>query len=96
MADLYAPFVRSGNPILFMSNESAEMSKYAANAFLAMKISFINELANLAEKVGADIHEVRKALVADSRIGPQFLYPGCGYGGSTTGFTGPIGLSPAI
>jgi UDPglucose 6-dehydrogenase len=82
MADLYAPFVRSGNPILFMSNESAEMSKYAANAFLAMKISFINELAMLAEKVGADVHEVRKALVTDSRIGAQFLYPGCGYGGS--------------
>jgi UDPglucose 6-dehydrogenase len=82
MADLYAPFVRSGNPILFMSNESAEMAKYAANAFLAMKISFINELAMLAEKVGADVHEVRKALVTDSRIGAQFLYPGCGYGGS--------------
>jgi UDPglucose 6-dehydrogenase len=82
MADLYAPFVRSGNPILFMSNESAEMSKYAANSFLAMKISFINELAMLAEKVGANIHEVRKALVSDSRIGTQFLYPGCGYGGS--------------
>ncbi len=82
MADLYAPFVRSGNPILFMSNESAEMSKYAANAFLAAKISFVNELSRLAEKVGADIHEVRKALVTDSRIGSQFLYPGCGYGGS--------------
>ncbi len=82
MSDLYAPFVRSGKPILFMSNESAEMSKYAANSFLAMKISFINELAMLAEKVGADIHEVRKALVTDSRIGSQFLYPGCGYGGS--------------
>jgi UDPglucose 6-dehydrogenase len=82
MADLYAPFIRSGNPILFMSNESAEMSKYAANAFLAMKISFINELATLAERVGADIREVRKSLVSDSRIGPQFLYPGCGYGGS--------------
>jgi UDPglucose 6-dehydrogenase len=82
MADLYAPFVRSGNPILYMSNESAEMSKYASNAFLAMKISFINELAMLAEKVGANIHEVRKALVTDSRIGGQFLYPGCGYGGS--------------
>ena len=82
MSDLYAPFVRSGNPILFMSNESAEMSKYASNVFLAMKISFINELATLAEKVGADVREVRKALISDSRIGPQFLYPGCGYGGS--------------
>jgi UDPglucose 6-dehydrogenase len=65
-----------------MSNESAEMSKYASNVFLAMKISFINELAMLAERVGADIREVRKALTTDSRIGPQFLYPGCGYGGS--------------
>jgi UDPglucose 6-dehydrogenase len=65
-----------------MSNESAEMSKYAANAFLAAKISFINELAVLAEKVGADIHEVRRSLIADPRIGAQFLYPGCGYGGS--------------
>src|SRR5437868_1178794 len=82
MTDLYAPFVRSGNPIIVMSNESAEMSKYAANAFLAMKISFINELAILAEKVGADIREIRKVLVSDSRIGSQFLYPGCGYGGS--------------
>lgn len=82
MADLYAPFVRSGNPVLFMSNESAEMSKYAANSFLAAKISFINELATLAEKVGADIHDVRKAIITDSRIGGQFLYPGCGYGGS--------------
>src|SRR5581483_1811273 len=82
MADLYAPFVRSGNPIFFMSNESAEMSKYAANAFLAMKISFVNELAALAEKTGADIHEVRQGLISDPRIGSQFLYPGCGYGGS--------------
>jgi UDPglucose 6-dehydrogenase len=82
MGELYAPFVRSGNPILFMSNESAEMSKYAANAFLATKISFINELAALAERVGANIHEVRQALITDSRIGARFLYPGCGYGGS--------------
>lgn len=82
MADLYAPYVRSGNPVYFMDNTSAEMAKYAANAFLAMKISFINELANLSEKVGADIQEVRKALVSDSRIGNKFLYAGCGYGGS--------------
>lgn len=82
MGDLYAPYVRSGNPIYFMDNSSAEMSKYAANAFLAMKISFINELAILSEKVGADIQEVRKALVSDSRIGNKFLYAGCGYGGS--------------
>lgn len=82
MGDLYAPYVRSGNPIYFMDNSSAEMAKYAANAFLAMKISFINELASLSEKVGADIQEVRKALVSDSRIGNKFLYAGCGYGGS--------------
>ncbi len=82
MSDLYAPYVRSGNPIYFMDNSSAEMAKYAANAFLAMKISFINELASLSEKVGADIQEVRKALVSDSRIGNKFLYAGCGYGGS--------------
>lgn len=82
MADLYAPFIRSGNPVLFMNNRSAELSKYAANAFLAMKISFINDLALLAEKVDAEIHDVRRALVTDSRIGNKFLYPGCGYGGS--------------
>jgi UDPglucose 6-dehydrogenase len=82
MADLYAPYCRSGNPILFMSNRSAELSKYAANSFLATKISFINDLALLSERVGADIHEVRRVLVTDSRIGNKFLYPGCGYGGS--------------
>ena len=82
MADLYAPYLRSGNPILFMSNRSAELSKYAANAFLAMKISFINDMALLAEKVGADIHDVRRGIITDSRIGNKFLYPGCGYGGS--------------
>lgn len=82
MGDLYAPYIRSGNPIFFMDNESAELSKYAANAFLAMKISFINELALLAERVGANIQDVRKTLITDSRIGSKFLYPGCGYGGS--------------
>ncbi len=82
MADLYAPYIRSGNPILFMSNHSAELAKYAANAFLAMKISYINDMAQLAEKVGADIRDVRKAIITDSRIGNKFLYPGCGYGGS--------------
>lgn len=82
MADLYAPYVRSGNPIIFMSNRSAELSKYAANAFLAMKISFINDLSQLSEKVGSDIQDVRRAIITDSRIGTQFLYPGCGYGGS--------------
>ncbi len=82
MADLYSPYIRGGNPILFMSNRSAELSKYAANSFLATKISFINDLALLSERVGADIHEVRRVLVTDSRIGNKFLYPGCGYGGS--------------
>ncbi len=82
MSDLYAPYTRSGSPILFMSNRSAELAKYAANAFLAMKISYINEIAALCEKVGADIAEVRQGLVTDSRIGNKFLYPGCGYGGS--------------
>lgn len=82
MSDLYAPYVRSGNPILFMSNRSAELAKYAANAFLAMKISYINDMALLAERIGADIHDVRRGIVSDTRIGNQFLYPGCGYGGS--------------
>lgn len=82
MTDLYSPFTRSGNPILFMSNRSAELAKYAANAFLAMKISYINDMAQLSEIVGADVRDVRKAIVTDSRIGNKFLYPGCGYGGS--------------
>lgn len=82
MVELYAPYTRSGSPILLMSNRSAELSKYAANAFLAMKISYINEMALLCERVGADISEVRQGLVTDSRIGSKFLYPGCGYGGS--------------
>ncbi len=82
MEDLYAPFVRSGNPILLMSPRSAELAKYAANSFLALKISFINEIGLIAEKMGADIDEVRKGIVTDSRIGNKFLYPGCGYGGS--------------
>ncbi len=82
MSDLYAPFVRNGSPLLFMSNRSAELTKYAANSFLAMKISFINEIAVLAERAGANIHDVRAGIVTDSRIGNKFLYPGCGYGGS--------------
>ncbi len=82
MEDLYAPFVRSGNPVLFMSPRSAELAKYAANSFLALKISFINEMGLIAEKVGADINEVRRGIITDSRIGNKFLYPGCGYGGS--------------
>lgn len=82
MGDLYAPYVRSGNPVLFMSNRSAELAKYAANSFLAMKISFINDLATLCEKLDAEIHNVRPVMITDSRIGRKFLYAGCGYGGS--------------
>ncbi len=82
MSDLYEPFVRQGNPIFTMDIPSAEMVKYAANAMLATKISFINEIANLCESYGADIDEVRKGMCADKRIGNQFLFPGLGYGGS--------------
>ena len=80
--ELYAPFSRSKNKLLFMSVRSAEMSKYTANAMLAMKISFINEMATLCEKNGADISEVRAGIGSDSRIGYHFIYPGLGYGGS--------------
>jgi len=79
---LYAPFVRQGNPIIHMNNHSAELTKYASNCFLATKISFINEIANLCETLGADISDVKKGICADRRIGKQFLYPGLGYGGS--------------
>ncbi len=82
MSKIYAPFVRNGHPILFMSNTSAELTKYAANSFLSVKISFANELAALADKVGADIDEVRAGFTSDSRINPAFFYPGSGYGGS--------------
>ena len=82
MAELYAPFVRTGNPILFMDTRSAELTKYAANALLATRISFINDMALLCEKVGADVDLVRKGLGADRRIGYPFLFPGVGYGGS--------------
>ena len=82
MDELYAPLLRQGNPIYHMSNLSAEMTKYAANCFLATKISFINEVANLCDVVGADIEEVRKGISSDVRIGNHFLYPGPGYGGS--------------
>jgi UDPglucose 6-dehydrogenase len=82
MRELYAPFLRDGQPFLVMDNTSAEMTKYAANSFLALKISFINELALLADKVGADIDAVRKGFSSDSRINPAFFYPGIGYGGS--------------
>ena len=82
LKELYEPFVRTGNPILVMDERSAEMTKYAANAFLAMKISFVNELANLCEQLGADIDWVRRGIAADPRIGKLFLFPGVGYGGS--------------
>ncbi len=82
MNELYAPFLRTGNPIIVMDIKSAEMSKYASNSFLATKISFINEIANICEKVGADIDMVRLGMCADSRIGSKFLFPGLGYGGS--------------
>ena len=82
MKRLYEPFVRQGNPIIIMDEVSAELTKYAANAFLATKISFMNEIANLSDKVGANVDLVRKALGADSRIGKRFLFPGVGFGGS--------------
>lgn len=82
MGKLYEPFVRQGNPIIYMDERSAELTKYAANSFLATKISFMNEIANLCEKVGADVDNVRKGIGTDSRIGKRFLFPGVGYGGS--------------
>src|SRR5213075_1377652 len=82
MRELYEPFVRTGNPILTMDNASAEMTKYAANALLASRISFMNEMANLCERVGADVDEVRRGIGYDRRIGHHFLFPGVGYGGS--------------
>jgi len=82
MRELYQPFVRTGNPILTMDNASAEMTKYAANALLATRISFMNEIANLCERVGADVDQVRRGISYDRRIGHHFLFPGVGYGGS--------------
>lgn len=82
METLYAPYVRQGNPLVFMDERSAELTKYAANSFLATKISFMNEIANLCELVGADVDAVRKGIGTDSRIGKRFLFPGIGYGGS--------------
>jgi UDPglucose 6-dehydrogenase len=82
MTELYAPFVRSGNPVIFMDEKSAELTKYAANSFLAVKISFMNEVARLCELLGADVDMVRKGIGSDERIGKRFLFPGIGYGGS--------------
>jgi UDPglucose 6-dehydrogenase len=82
MRTLYLPFVRTGRPIIVMDEKSAELTKYAANAILATKISFMNEIANLCDRVGADIDWVRKGIGTDSRIGPYFIFPGTGYGGS--------------
>jgi len=82
MSDLYAPFVRQGNPVIFMDEKSAELTKYAANSFLATKITFMNEIAQLCERLGADVDMVRKGIGSDERIGKRFLFPGIGYGGS--------------
>lgn len=82
MMELYEPFVRSGNPIYMVSERSAEVAKYAANSFIAMRISFMNEMANFCEQVGADIDEIRVVIGSDSRIGKKYLFPGIGYGGS--------------
>lgn len=82
MEELYKPYVRQGNPIIFMDERSAELTKYAANAFLATKITFMNEIANLCEKLGADVDAIRIGIGSDDRIGKRFLFPGIGYGGS--------------
>ncbi|MDG2425938.1 MAG: UDP-glucose/GDP-mannose dehydrogenase family protein [Flavobacteriales bacterium] len=82
MTDLYQPFIRQGNPLIIMDERSAELTKYAANAFLATKITFMNEIANFCELVGADVDKVRRGMGTDTRIGPRFLFPGIGYGGS--------------
>lgn len=82
MQELYSPFLRTGNPVIIMDVKSAEMTKYAANSFLAVKISYANEIANICEKVGADAEMVRIGMCSDKRIGTQFLFPGLGYGGS--------------
>jgi UDPglucose 6-dehydrogenase len=82
ISELYAPFVRQGSPIIFMNEKSAELTKYAASSFLATKISFMNEIAQLCEKLGADVDMVRRGIGSDERIGKRFLFPGIGYGGS--------------
>lgn len=81
MHDLYAPFMKRSDRFIGMDVRSAEMTKYAANAMLATKISFMNEMANICERVGADVNKVRNGIGSDSRIGYSFIYPGCGYGG---------------
>ncbi len=82
MKELYSPFVRTNNPVFFMSNRSAEMTKYVANSLLATRISFMNEIANMCDSVGADIHDIRVGIGSDRRIGSSFLFPGAGFGGS--------------
>lgn len=82
MTELFSPFVRQGNPVIFMDERSAELTKYAANSFLALKISFMNEIARLCEKMGADVDQVRRGIGSDDRIGKRFLFAGIGYGGS--------------
>ncbi len=82
MDQIYGPFVRQGNPVIYMDEKSAELTKYAANSFLATKISFMNEIANLCEQVGANVDDVRRGIGTDTRIGNRFLFPGIGYGGS--------------
>jgi len=82
MGDLYAPLVRQGNPVIYMDERSAELTKYAANSFLATKITFMNEIANLCEKLGADVEMIRRGIGTDTRIGKRFLFAGIGYGGS--------------
>src|SRR5688572_28229467 len=82
MGDLYAPFVRQGNPVIYMDERSAELTKYAANSFLAAKISYMNEIARLCELMGADVDMIRRGIGSDERIGKRFLFPGIGYGGS--------------
>jgi UDPglucose 6-dehydrogenase len=82
LGELYAPFVRTGNPVMFMDVPSAEITKYAANAMLATRISFMNMVARLCDAVGADVNMVRQGVGSDERIGSSFLFAGCGYGGS--------------
>ena len=96
LQDLYEPFIPAGNPVIVMDEKSSEVTKYAANAFLAMKISYMNDLANFCEAVGADIDKVRQGIGSDSRIGSKFLFPGLGYGGSCLPKDKDTGLSPYV